>query len=93
MDLEERWDEIASQFVPDYELVFAETTNEIYPLFGEAGGDELNDPQEVFDWIVAPIKNDEELWARELDSINEHNVVTPYAINLIEERADAVLPF
>lgn len=93
MTLEERWDEITWLFIPDYELVFADATDEVYPMFGEAGGDELNNPQEVFDWIVAPIKNDDELWQRELDSIEEHNVITPTTIALIEERANDVLPF
>ena len=95
MDLEERWDEVAWEFIPDFEEVYKEE-GMTYPFFGTGDGGvapELNDEQEVFDWLVAPIKNDPEMWRDELNSIEERNIITPEAIRLIETRADCVLPF
>lgn len=91
-----RWEELAAMFIdPD--------TTEWggYPVYGvdescEGGlskGELIDNDGELFEWVVKPIREDEDAWLSELESVERYNTITDDAIRIIEQRLANILPF
>ena len=92
-----RWEELAAMFIdPDttewdgYPVYGVESRNDIAD---RTDGVDINNEGELFEWVVKPIREDEDAWLSELESVERYNTITDDAIRIIEQRLANILPF
>lgn len=92
-----RWEEIASMFIdPDeqgwcgYPVYGVEYTDE---ATGRTDGEDITNYDELFAWVVKPIRDDPDRWQEELEHVDQFNTITPEAISTIERRMADIIPF